>query len=109
MRRHECRRGRLGVCATWKSAGSSALPGLQKLAAGTAKHSGYGLQQDRHIGGEAAFLDVLEIHADPVVKIADGVAAANLPEAGDARLNAEFALVPHLVADEFVRARGPGT
>src|SRR5262245_53296329 len=53
-------------------------------------------------------VDVFEIQTDPLVEFADLIASADLPDARDARLYAQLALVPELVAFELVRTGGTG-
>src|SRR5580704_5881504 len=59
------------------------------------------------ISPHGALLNVLQVHLHPVIEIADGIPPTHLPVAGYAWTNAQFPFVPHLVADEFMRAGRP--
>ena len=60
------------------------------------------------IGPEGPVVDVIQIEANNLVEIVDGVAAADLPKAGDPRLDADAAAVPVLVLFDFRRRRWAG-
>src|SRR5687767_14545719 len=64
-------------------------------------------RQDAQVEAQAPLIDVLEIEAHPLVEVADAIASAHLPEAGDARFECELSLVPQLVSFELVPERGP--
>src|SRR5579863_3311967 len=70
--------------------------------AGTSQDRGNRLDQDLQVKLERPFIDVLQIQLHPLFK-RDRASAANLPEAGDTRTNAEAAALPVFV-EAFVVA-----
>src|SRR5437660_8286777 len=65
-----------------------------------------GAEQDLHVEPQRPLIDVLEIHANPVVEIRDPVPSADLPQTRDAWPHRQLSLVPELVALELMRKRG---
>src|ERR1700690_1210654 len=57
------------------------------------KSDGHGRDEDLAIEPERPVVDVGEVKADPVGEVGDVVAPADLPEAGEARLDAQAAPV----------------
>src|ERR1700733_14615237 len=69
----------------------------------TAYNSGHRLEKNGHVGSDRAFLDVLQVHPHPIIKVGNGISSAYLPEAGDPRPHTEFAFVPQRISDQLMR------
>src|SRR5262245_3894830 len=78
--------------------------------AGASDDCGNGLDQDFQIEEQRPVIDVFEVEFDPLVEVFDLVAAADLPEAGQAGLHGEAAALRgafklgHLIERERARA-----
>src|ERR1017187_863258 len=70
---------------------------LNLFRARAEQHHGDGAQENREVEPDGPGVNVLEIQADPVPKIGDFVAAADLPETGEAGLDAQAAAVREVV------------
>src|SRR5574340_284911 len=71
-----------------------------------AEHRGDGLEADADVVPERPLVDVLEVELHPTVEV-DLVAAADLPDAGDAGLHGEAAALPALVLPHLGGERRP--
>src|SRR5262245_38634536 len=78
-------------------------PRLPSVGAATREHGGNGLDEDLEVEGEGPVVDVLHVGLDPLVEVRD--ARVHLPQAGDAGLHAEAALVRAAVDPEHVAHR----
>ena len=57
------------------------------------KDDPYGLEEDLYIAPQAPVINILNVQFDNVLKILNIAAAADLPQAGDARFHGKAALV----------------
>src|SRR5574340_660715 len=73
-----------------------------------AEHRGDGLEADADVVPERPLVDVLEVELHPTVEV-DLVAAADLPDAGDAGLHGEAAARPPRSSRREARSRTGGT
>ena len=68
-----------------------------------------GLKEDFKVQGKRPVGDVLGVQTDDLFKVGDLTAAADLPEAGDTRLDGQAGAVVVLVLLPLVHGRGAGT
>ena len=104
-RRHECRggdraeRGQVGrsdrVCGRPRRRGEAGLRSRQ-YAPSPGQHGRYGAHQDLHVEPQRPTVDVLHVEPHPLLE-AQGRAAADLPQTGDARSDAQPPAVPVMV------------
>src|SRR6266508_1184719 len=74
------------------------------------EHDGNRTEQDFEIQPERPVVNVLEVQAHPVFELDDLIATADLPQAGEAGLDAEAPAVGQIMeASDFVHGQGPWT
>jgi hypothetical protein len=82
----------LGIDAS-KARVEKPMMGQRSIRAGPLKNRRQGLEKNQKVQSQRPFVDIIQIHPHPVVK-ANVASAIDLPEACDARLDAEATLVP---------------
>ena len=69
----------------------------RSLGADAGKHNRHGAEEDFQIEPEGPVIDVLEIEPDPFAEIGDMIAATDLPQAREARFDAEAAAMREII------------
>src|SRR5262245_5591118 len=84
--------------------GSLPIPNRRSVLAraSAAENGGNGLEQDLEVQSQRPVVDVLQVQLPPLLEV-DGVAPRDLPEAGEARPDAEAPARPELVLLDFGR------
>src|SRR5579864_2760701 len=77
----------------------------RSLPAGPSYDAPESTHQDLDVEPQRPAIDIVQVHADPIIEVADSVAAVHLPQTRDTGSNTELPLLPELVTFELVSER----